>query len=100
MVEDGDGAGVEALIHVLLRDLRVGPDRFLELAPTPMGIADFEPELGVTRIELEELLVLLERLVSRPLLGQLAGRFQDLSLVVQHARLAADRSRWRCNWWG
>ena len=75
------GAGIEALGHVLLGDAPVGVDRLVDLAPAPVGVADLEPELGVLRVELEELLILLERLVLGVLLGQLARGFEDLPLV-------------------
>jgi hypothetical protein len=46
-----------------------------------MGIAHLETQLGVLRVELQELLVLDERLVLGVLLSQLARELQDLPLV-------------------
>ena len=81
LLEDGDGARVEAFLGVLVGDLGVGRDRLVDLAPTPIGVADLETQLRVLGIEAEELLVLLEGPVLRALLGVLAGRLQDLALV-------------------
>ena len=81
LLEDGDGAGVEAFLHVLVGDLGVGRDRLFDLTPTPVGVTDLETQLGVLRIEAQQLLVFLERPVLRAFLRVLAGRFQDLALV-------------------
>jgi hypothetical protein len=81
LLVDRDGAGVEALLRVLPRDLRVGRDRLLDLTPATVGVADLEPQLRVARVELDELLVLRERLLLRALLGELARVLEDLSLV-------------------
>ena len=42
LLEDGDGAGVEAFIHVLVGDLGVAANRLVDLAPTPMRVTDLE----------------------------------------------------------
>jgi hypothetical protein len=81
LLEDRDGPRVEALLGVLLGDFRIGLDRLLDLPPTPMGVADLEAELGVLRVEFDELLVFLERLFLGALLGQLARRLEDFSLI-------------------
>jgi hypothetical protein len=81
LLVDGHRAGIEALAHVLLGDALVGIDRLVDLPPAPMRVAYLEPELGVLRIELEQLLILGERLVLGVLLSQLARELEDLPLV-------------------
>ena len=92
LLEHRHGAGIEALGHVLLGDALIGVDRLVDLAPTPMGVADLEPELGVLRVELEELLILVERLVLGVLLSQLARELEDLALVRRQRPAPPRRS--------
>ena len=40
LLEDRDGSRVEAFVHEVFRDLGVGCDRFVDLPPTPMRVAD------------------------------------------------------------
>ena len=42
LFEDGNGAGVEAIIHVLVGDLGIAADGLVDLAPTPMYVTDLE----------------------------------------------------------
>ena len=81
LLVDGDGPGVEALLHVLLGDLPVGVDRLGDLPPAAIGVPDLEPELRVSGVQLDELLVFLARLCFGALLSELARVLEDLSLV-------------------
>ena len=91
LLEHRHGAGIEALGHVLLGDALIGLDRLFDLTPTPMGVAHLEPELGVLRVELEQLLILGERLVLGVLLSQLARELEDLALVRRQRPLRSSQ---------
>ena len=81
LLEDRDGARVEAVLTVLLGDLAVLGDGLLGLAPASIGVAHLEQELRIPGIRLEELLVLLQGLRLGALLRELARSIQYFSLV-------------------
>ena len=84
LLVDRDGLEVEALLAVELRDLEIGLGRLGLGALFGVQVADLEPDADVLRVLLNDLEVLLDRLVGVTLLDELAGRIHGLVLVESH----------------
>ena len=71
----------EPMRDVVVRDLVVRPSRSLRLAVSGLNIADLQEDPDVVRMLLDDLLVLLDRLLVRALLNVLLGRGGDFITI-------------------
>ena len=85
LLEDGDRTRVESVLPILLGDLAVLGDGLLDLSPASIGVPHFEQKFCVMRVQLKELVVLLEGLRFRALLRVFSRSLQYFSFVQRQA---------------
>ena len=91
LLEDSHGASVETVLLILLGDLAVLRDGLFCLTPSTIGIANFQQQLRITWVRLQEYAVLLEGFGLRTLLRVFSRNFQYFSFIERQRPLSTAK---------